>query len=196
MFFYYLAYSAFQFYHFRLYFSSLSFCKIIIVALWQLFRQLQMITAHFLYAHMTAIFFSTLVGLLEFFFTQMTATRQRICKLITKNLEKRTKTLLHYHSIRKKLMADFSLFTAINNTYGVFFLSSVVVFLPDKRFNGSMGFDWRSEKKRFSADASRQSITAHFCFSLVPHKMFFANSPQLSSVVVTKRVFSFKFKKY
>ncbi|KAH9396904.1 hypothetical protein TYRP_003204, partial [Tyrophagus putrescentiae] len=60
----------------------------------------------------------------------MTATRQRICKLITKNLEKRTKTLLHYHSIRKKLMADFSLFTAINNTYGVFFLSSVVVFCP------------------------------------------------------------------
>ena len=130
MFCYYLAYSAFQFYHFRLYFSSLSFCKIIIVALWQLFRQLQMITAHFLYAHMTAIFFSTLVGLLEFFFTQMTATRQRICKLITRNLEKRTKTLLHYHSIRKKLMADFSLFTAINNTYGVFFLSSVVVFCP------------------------------------------------------------------
>ncbi|KAH9406327.1 hypothetical protein TYRP_013939, partial [Tyrophagus putrescentiae] len=60
----------------------------------------------------------------------MTATRQRICKLIKRNLEKRTKTLLHYHSIRKKLMADFSLFTAINNTYGVFFLSSVVVFCP------------------------------------------------------------------
>lgn len=125
-----LIYFGHQFVHYKVCLFRLHVVQICVILLWHYISVIHACSLLLVSSHLISLCFSTLVALLELFFSKMTLTRLFICRLIERNVKRTDNSLPQYYPIRKKLMNDFVLFTAISNTFGTLFLSATLVFVP------------------------------------------------------------------